>query len=70
MNRRHPDSISNLIRAIGPSESTEFRTKQSDVEAKRLRSELDQVKEDSERRLRGLRQEVRQCESRYVGFHC
>ena len=57
LNRRHPDSISNLIRAIGPSESTEFRTKQSDVESKRLRSELDQVKEDSERRLRSLRQE-------------
>ena len=57
LNRRHPDSISNLIRAIGPSESTEFRTKQGDVESKRLRSELDQVKEDSERRLRSLRQE-------------
>ncbi|GMH65126.1 hypothetical protein TrST_g3438 [Triparma strigata] len=67
LNRRHPDSISNLIRAIGPSESTEFRSKQSNAEAKRLRSELDQVKEDSERRLRSLRQEYEKMKMGFEG---
>ena len=57
LNRRHPDSISNLIRAIGPSQSVELRNKERNVENRRLREELDKVKEDSERRLRALRQE-------------
>ncbi|GMI06756.1 hypothetical protein TrLO_g8047 [Triparma laevis f. longispina] len=67
LNRRHPDSISNLIRAIGPSESTEFRSKQSNAETKRLRQEVDSVKEDSERRLRSLRQEYEKMKMGFEG---
>ena len=57
LNRRHPDSISNLIRAIGPSQSVEVRNKERNFENKKLREEVDEIKQDSERRLRSLRQE-------------
>jgi len=57
LKRRHPDSISNLIRAMGPSESVEVRNKESKIETRRLKEEVDEIKQDSERRLRSLRQE-------------
>jgi hypothetical protein len=55
--RRHPDSISNLIRAIGPSESVEVNRKQRNVENERLKKEVEEVRNESEVRMRALRQD-------------
>ena len=55
--RAAPDSISQLIRAIGPSESVEVKRKETNREVVNLRKELAQTEADGEKRLRSLRQQ-------------
>jgi len=55
--RRHPDSISNLIRAMGPSESVEVSRKERNVENKKLKEDMESVRNDGETRMRALRQD-------------
>ncbi len=57
LSRRHPDSIANLIRAVGPSESVEVRNKGREAEVRKLRKEVEDVKDEGERKIRSLRQE-------------
>ena len=65
LQKRHPDSVSSLIRAATVSESVEARQTARDKEVAILKREAHQAKEEMETRLRGLRQEHESVRVRY-----
>lgn len=65
LTKRHPDSVSNMIRAAKDSDAVQLERRKQEQHIASLQQELEEIKQQHEKRLRSLRQEHERMQIQY-----